>query len=116
MIDLGTTEKIQKYEKKSRRNWEQLRSVKVSKWKNDKKKYDSDLEYSDDSGDNYFKSAIDDNTNTRDLTKNSHGIEFDTRKLFINRKNKREFKGALTNIVSFDNEELNIITYTNGKD
>ena len=46
-----------------------------------------------------------DNLNTAEYTE-----------LFKNRKNKREFKGALTNTASFDNSDLNTVKYLNGKE
>ena len=35
--------------------------------------------------------------------------------LYSSKKNKREFKGALTNSASFDNSDMNMVKYHDGK-
>jgi hypothetical protein len=36
--------------------------------------------------------------------------------MYINKKNKREIKGALTNTASFDDNELNMVKYKDGEE
>ena len=61
----------------------------------------------------YFEQNLEGGVNEKIIP--GHGRIRDYKKLYSNVKSKREFKGAMTNSASFDNDKMNLVDYTDGQ-
>ena len=62
------------------------------------------------SDEEYFKDKV--GTEAKEIP--GYGRTGDYQELYMNKGHNREVGGALTNTASFDNQDLNIIAYTDG--
>ena len=60
------------------------------------------------SDEEYFREYV--GTQSKEIP--GYGRTGDYQELYMNTKHHREYKGALTNVASFDNQDLNIVSYT----